>query len=278
VRPVNRQVEPHPHLNTTLPRLRRHSTQLYFLPVTRSGRDGLVSYWSTDPWWNMSDSSVAAAAKCPGFLTGLEPSAVQAILAAGQVRRVPAKHNITSGGSEATHLYLLQSGRARYYHLTRHGEAVLLAWLASGDVIGLVALLKTSCTYMGTAEAASDCELLTWERPVLRQLVSRYPVLSENGLHIALAYLRRYVARHVGLVTRTAEERLADVLLKLGRQSGEVHADGIEIQITNDQLGALADTSPFTASRVLNNWVRGGALSKGRGRVLLHAPEALMID
>ncbi len=203
---------------------------------------------------------------------------MQAILAAAQIRRISAKHNIASGGHRATHLLLVQSGRARYYHLTKQGEIVLLAWLVPGDVIGLVALLKSPSAYMATAEATSDCELLAWEHTVIRKLVARHPLLGENGLHIALGYLRNYAQRHIGLVTKTAEERLAETLLKLGDRSGEVHPNGIEIHATNDQLGALADISPFTASRVLRKWVRAGILSKGRGRVLLHAPEALMID
>jgi CRP-like cAMP-binding protein len=80
------------------------------------------------------------------------------------------------------------------------------------------------------------------------------------------------------LVTKTAEDRLAETLLRLGDQSGKVRPDGIEIRATNDQLGAFADISPFTVSRVLSNWVRAGAVSKRRGRVLLNAPEALMTD
>jgi CRP-like cAMP-binding protein len=147
-----------------------------------------------------------------------------------------------------------------------------------GDVIGLVALLRSPSDYMATAEATSDCELLAWEHSVLRKLVSQHPLLGENGLQIALDYLRSYYQNHIGLATKTAEERLAETLLRLGDQTGEVHPDGIEIQATNDQLGALANISPFTASRVLTNWARAGIVSKGRGRVTLHAPEALMID
>ncbi len=219
----------------------------------------------------------ATVADSSSFLTGLEQADTEAILAAAHVRRVSAKQNIATGGRQATHFFLIRSGRVHYYHLTKKGESVLLAWLGPGDVIGLVALLKSPSAYMATAEATSDCELLAWDRSVIRQLVSRHPLLGENGLHIALANLRTYVERHIGLVTKTAEERLAETLLKLGDKSGEVHPNGIEIRATNDQLGALADISPFTASRVLGNWKRGGILSKGRGRILLHSPEALMI-
>ena len=200
------------------------------------------------------------------------------ILAAAQIRRISAKHIITTEGDRATHLFLVQRGQARFYHLTKQGELVVLAWLVPGDVIGLVALLTSPLAYMASAEATSDCELLVWNRSVIRKLAARYPLLGENGLHMALRYLRDYINRHIGLVTKTAEERLAETLLKLGDQSGKVHPDGIEIRATNDQLAALADISEFTASRVLSNWVRAGTVSKGRGRVLLHAPEALMID
>jgi CRP-like cAMP-binding protein len=217
-------------------------------------------------------------ARTSNFLAGLQQPAVQAILAAAKIRRVSAKHNITSMGDRATHFFLVKSGRARFYHLTKYGESVLLAWLVPGDVIGLVALLASPLAYMASAEATSDCELLVWNRSVIRKLAARYPLLGENGLHLALHYLRYYIDRHIGLVTKTAEERLAATLLRLADQSNEVQPSGIDIRVTNDQLAGLADISPFTATRALRKWVRAGILSKGRGRVLLHAPEALMID
>jgi len=226
----------------------------------------------------VNPGSALAAGRAPNLLAGLEQPARQSILVEAQIRRISAKQNIVTKGDRATHLFLVQSGRVRIYHLTKQGTLVLLAWLVPGDIIGLVAMLENPLPYMATAEATSDCELLAWERSVIRKLVFRHPLLKENGLHIALGYLRNYVKRHIGLVTKTAEERLAETLLRLGDQSGKVHPDGIEIRATNDQLGALADISPFTASRVLSNWVRAGAVSKRRGRVLLHAPEALMID
>jgi CRP-like cAMP-binding protein len=226
----------------------------------------------------ISSRSASASSGSSQFLTGLEQSAMDAILGAAEFRWVSATQAITIGGSPATHLLLLQSGRARYCHLTKKGELVLLAQLVPGDVIGLMTMLKTPSAYIATAEAASDCELLVWDRARILHFLSRYPQLNENGLRIAFSYLRDYIERHVALVTGTAVERLAMTLLKLGQQSGKIHADGVEIRATNDELSALADISRFTASRALSNWVRTGTISKGRGRILLHAPEALMID
>ena len=226
----------------------------------------------------INSRSASIAALSSSFLAGLGRPAAHTILAAAQIQRISAERNISTEGCRATRLFLVQSGRARFYHLTKQGEVVLLAWLVPGDVIGLGATLKSSPPYMATAEAISDCEVLAWEHSVIRKLVSLHPLLAENALHISLGYLRTYIERHVGLVTKTAEERLAEALVRLSDQSGQFHPEGIEIRATNDELGALADISPFTASRVLNNWVHAGAVSKGRGRVLLLAPEALMVD
>jgi len=227
----------------------------------------------------MVDSqSASIAALSSSLLEGLEGPAADAILAAAQIQRISAKRNISTEGCQATRLFLFQSGRARFYHLTKQGELVMLAQLVPGDVIGLVAILKSPPPYMATAEAISDCEVLAWEHSVIRKLVSLHPLLAENGLHLALGYLRIFIDRHAGLATKTAQERLAETLVRLSDRSGQFHPEGIEIRATNDELGALADISPFTASRVLNNWVQAGAVSKKRGRVLLLAPEVLMMD
>jgi CRP-like cAMP-binding protein len=226
----------------------------------------------------ISSRSTSAVSVSSAFLAGIEQSTIHAILGAAEFRWIPATHAITTGGSPATHLLLLQSGRARYCHLTKKGDLVLLAQLVPGDVIGLMTLLKTPSAYMATAEAVSDCELLVWDRARIRTFLSRYPQLNENGLRIAFGYLQNYIERHVALVTETAVERLAKTLLKLGQQSGKIYPDGVEIRATNDELSALADISRFTASRALSDWVRTGTISKRRGRILLHAPEGLMID
>ena len=226
----------------------------------------------------ISSRSESTPAAYSAFLAGLAEAESRTILRASEFRWVPANHQITTEGDLATHLFLVQKGRARYCHLTKTGELVLLAQLVAGDVIGLLTFLKTPSTYMATAEATSECELRVWNRATVHKFVSLYPQLTENGLRIALGYLHHYVERHVSLVTENAVERLAKTVLKLAHKSGEIRPDGIEICATNDELSALADISRFTASRALSAWVQAGAISKRRGRILLHAPEALMID
>jgi CRP-like cAMP-binding protein len=150
-----------------------------------------------------------------------------------------------------------------------------LLWLAPGDIFGGATLLpQPSCFLVGT-ELVKDSSVLLWRRNTIRTLAARYPKLLENGLAIATDYLTWYLASHLGLVFRTARQRLAHVLVSLASGIGRKCPDGIDLEITNEQLANTANITLFTTSRLMSEWQRRGALAKTRGRVLLRNPEQL---
>jgi CRP-like cAMP-binding protein len=208
---------------------------------------------------------------------GLEGAASKEVLAPARLKKVPAGRFIVTEGESAGHFFLLKHGRVKYFRTTEAGEEVLLWWLVAGDVLGIAALLEDPPPYIGSAEALSDSELFVWDHVVVRRLVAIYPQLLENSLRMAIQCLRDYTERHVGLMTRTARQRLARALLELGDRAGKAGPKGLEIAVTNQQLGGLSDTSPFTASRLLKDWQHRGAITKHRGNVLIHDPELLIV-
>lgn len=212
------------------------------------------------------------------ILANMDGKAVNEILAEAKVKRAAVGRTIVTGGERAVNLFLLRTGRIRYYHLTKSGQEVLIALLHPGNVFGLGTLLRQPTAYIGTAQPLRDCELFTWSHERLRKLASKYPQIAENALRIVLHHVNTCVSRHVGLVTKTAEERLADTLVHVGDETGRVNSKGVEIEATNAHLSALADISRFTTSRLLNKWKRTGVISKGRGRVTVHSPESLLRD
>jgi len=210
------------------------------------------------------------------FLAGLDDAALRQVLDAAQVRRIAPKRDVTVSGGRPDHLFLLQAGRARLYTPTESGSEVLLLWMVPGDVIGLVSLLADPPAYMASSRTVSECEFLVWDHAAICR-AKAHQQLAENGLRLALHYVEMYMNRHVGIVTKSAESRLAEVLFHLATKGGKVRPSGVEIDITNEHLSSLSDISPFTASRLLTKWERDGRLSKQRGRVTLRAPESLMV-
>jgi CRP-like cAMP-binding protein len=210
------------------------------------------------------------------FLAGIRGHHLSEILAAARIRKFGTRQTIFREGTPPTHLFLLKSGHARFYRLSRSGDEVLLSRLTPGDAFGLGSLLPHPIPYIGTVETTRDSELLAWERARIRRLAQKYPRLAQNGLGIVLRYLTAHFDRLFDLLTCTAGERLARIVLHLGKETGVVVPAGVEITVTNEELASQANVSPFTVSRFLNRWVRSGALRKSRGKLFIHAPEKLM--
>jgi CRP-like cAMP-binding protein len=227
----------------------------------------------------MSETGLARESNAiPKLLAGIGEKDACKILDAATPAKLLANQMIVSGGEPATRLFLLRTGTVKYYRQTQSGNDVVLGWLVPGDAFGLGTLLGKSVAYFGSAKAVTECEFCVWQHDRIRKLAESYPLLADNSLRIVLEYLGALVTRHVGLVTRSAEQRLADTLLSLGRRTGKIHSGGVDVNITNEQLGDLAHTTPFTASRLLRRWKRAGAVSKERGKVVIHMPELLIID
>lgn len=212
----------------------------------------------------------------PPLFEGLEPAEVKAVLSAATQQHFPAKFVVTDQGDRADHLFLLTTGRARYFFVTAEGRKHILLWLPPGEVFGSVALLPKVSNYIVSTETVQPSYVLAWTRDRIRELAARYPRVMENALSIATEYLNIYVATHVALTTDTARQRLARLLANLASGFGHKVPEGVELDVTNEDLAHAANVTHFTASRLLSEWHRSGALTKKRGKILLRSPEALL--
>lgn len=211
------------------------------------------------------------------FLEGLAPEDARAVIAAATTRRFPPQAVLYEQGWSASESLLLSQGRARYFYITPDGRKVLLRWLIPGDVLGMAALLDAPTMYRVSAETVQDCSIFVWERQTMTALMDRYPRLIRNAVAIGVGYLDWYIAAHAALISETARQRLASVLARLAETIGRETPDGVELQITNEELANAAHITLFTASRILSEWQAEHALTKGRGRIVLHSPKRLFL-
>jgi CRP/FNR family transcriptional regulator len=211
----------------------------------------------------------------PKLLSGLTPQQREIALQRAERRDFAPNEVIVNIGKPATRLFQLTKGTAKYYRVTKTGDEVVLWWLASEDILGVGALLAEPWRYIGTAQAVEGCEVLVWKRENIRSMREIYETMTANALHIALNALAGYTDRIVGVTTETAEQRLRRTLLDLARRTGTVGPKGVDVTITNEDLGNLANVSMFTTSRLMKKWERQGVLEKGRGRLRVFSPENL---
>ena len=74
-------------------------------------------------------------------------------------------------------------------------------------------------------------------------------------------------ACHICVPTRGTKTR--HVLVESARQLGRKGHEGIELDLTNEQLAVAARMTVFTATRKLRKWRGLGILTKRRGKIVL---------
>jgi len=225
----------------------------------------------------VSKPATATANSKSLLLEGLSPFDLDVILAAAKERHFTSNSVVVSQGSSADHLFLLTRGRARFFYHTQEGKKVILLWLTPGESFGVASFLPTPFLNLVSAETLKDSSMLVWGRAAVRNLVGRYPRLLENALLIGYDYLAWYVADHAALISQTARQRLARVLVCLAKTIGQKVPTGYEFDATNEELAGAANVTPFTASRLLSEWQKNGAVLKHRGKVVLRSPERLLL-
>jgi CRP-like cAMP-binding protein len=238
---------------------------------------GSMPIMNIDMEFTMTSSQLAALrlrVKSP-FLDGLAPRDLDEVLAAGRECRFFAGTVLASQGTPANSLFLL--GRARFFLLTPDGHKIVLMWLPPGEVIGGAAMQSRLSDYIVSTETVKDCSILVWDRPAIRRLAIRYPRLLENALDMAAEFITFYAATHVALTCHTAPQRLAAILINLAQGIGHKVPKGMELDVTNEELAEAANVTHFTASRLISQWQRQGALVKTRGKILLRSPEKIFL-
>ncbi len=179
-------------------------------------------------------------------------------------------------GHPADYFYLLVRGRGRFFFVTDEGEKNILRWIVPGDVFGLGAITTEPSAYLVGVELTHDSNVLVWSRAKIRTLAALIPQLVENAISLCQDYLDWYVTAHETLTSHSAGKRLAILLIRLSSSIGVPVADGIQLDVRNDELANAANTTVFTVSRWLNKWQRCKALAKGRNKLVLQSKDLLL--
>ena len=209
------------------------------------------------------------------LLEGIPEVHRTSILGAASWQQYPAISVATNQGDQASQLFLLIKGSARFFFLTPKGQKVYLIWLKSGEIFGGTSLLRYPSPYLVSTEITKGSRAFVWKRDVIREFAIRFPRLLENALSIASDYMTWYLATHLCLVANTARERLAHVIVSLADGIGKRYPDGIHLSVTNEQLANTANISVFTTSRLLRAWQETNVVSKRRSQLIVRSPEQL---
>ena len=178
-------------------------------------------------------------------------------------------------GDASDTCYIVKEGRARAVRSHRDGRTITLARFGPGDIFGELALFedeKRSAT-VEAIEPLSVCGVLG---PDMRRLLGQHAEISSR-LVIALGRRLRETNERLSRQSfQTVQSRVAVVLSQLvDQESADGTSGDVLVTATQADLAQLAGSSRESASRFLAVLERAGVISQGRGRLVVHDPEAL---
>lgn len=189
-------------------------------------------------------------------------------------------------GDASDTCYVVHSGQARAIREHSDGRTITLATFGRGDIFGELAMFEDE-RRSATVEAVVPTTAVAVLGPDMRRLMGEHPEISSR-LVVALGRrLRETNERLARQSFQTVQSRVAVVLRDLAMQSGQSGGtqregpDGgnrgkdVLVTATQSDLAQLAGSSRESASRFLAVLERAGVISQGRGRLIVHDPEAL---
>lgn len=203
------------------------------------------------------------------ILESLSPAVREAVLSRCAPRQVVRGRTLWRQGEAAHSVAILTSGKVMSLYEARNGRSGTIGFWCAGDLVGLGDMGRRQLRqHTVRCLEASSFLLLSFE--AIDDLVAHHPEFSV-ALVRALAVRLSWVTQlALGLEAGSALERICTVLLALSDRFGEPHPEGVRInlQLTNDQLAAIAGvTRQFTSSTL--KLLRGrGLLSTSRDLVV----------
>jgi CRP-like cAMP-binding protein len=148
-------------------------------------------------------------------------------------------------GDPATEAFLLHSGRVRLLKRVRMVERSLSV-LRAGDLFGEGALLDGALR-SSTAVALAEGVALTLDRATLRQVVERFPSLSERIVTQLVRRLRDAEDQIEVLMLRDTQSKVISALLKMAQST----AGGADLALSPIELSSRVGLDVETVKRAV---------------------------
>lgn len=222
-----------------------------------------------------SPSGHAGEANLISSLTARER---EQVVARGQRRVLNRGRTLFNQGTPHDGIYLVEHGRIRVFYTAPSGREITLAYWYPGNFVGGPEIFG-STPHLWTGVAATNAIVMHFSTSALKQMVRQIPAFAIAIIESLSFKGRCYSALAQMLGTRSVTERLAHLLLHLGRLYGVREAGGLVVisGLTHAEIAHLVGATRQWVTISLRRLQDQGVLSCERGRITLHRPAELVI-
>jgi len=189
----------------------------------------------------------------------------------------PKRSVLLVEGHVARGVYVLCAGRAKLSVTSVEGKTMIVRIARPGDLLGIHATLAGQ-PYEVTAETLGPCRVDFISRKDLFALLDRQ---KASGVGLAVAVSKEFTEfiEHMRmlLLSISATEKLAQLLLRLGDEFGERTRTGVRLQtlLTHEEIAQMIGASRETVTRSLNILKRKQLIRASNGDIMIRNRAAL---
>lgn len=222
---------------------------------------------------SINDAQQAAAIAALELFDGLPPAALDHVIARARIQMLARGARVFDQGEPVERAHLLLSGAVRIAQTGADGGEIVIRFIGPGEVFGSVAIFTDHC-YPADGVAMIDSIEASWAHADLLDLIERYPRIAVNLVTIIGRRLAELQNRVREMATQHVECRIANTLLRLGRQAGRTGPAGtaITFPLRRKDIADIAGTTLYTVSRTLTDWRRKGWIADDKRALVLLSP------
>ena len=180
-------------------------------------------------------------------------------------------------GNIARGVYVLSSGRAKVSISSADGKKLIIRVAKSGDVLGLYAGL-TGRPFEATAEMVEGGRVDFISRTDLLNLMGRQQAFSSDLVEMFSRQFSEFVDNtRMLLLSESALEKLARLIVRWGRDFGERTTEGVRVQIllTQEEIAQIIGASRETVTRLFSALKRDKIIRVKRDALWIRDSDAL---
>jgi len=218
-------------------------------------------------------SSTAASPRFPCATCEVRDKAICAALDYEELRQLnaiatsvslPADKTVFYEGDKDTFLFNVVQGAVRLSKMLPDGRRQITGFLFPGDLLGLSA----EGVYAYTAEAIIDTSLCRFDRTRLTEIAEHFPKLERQLLSLASNELVQAQDHLMILGRKSADERVATILLRLAERIGQRSNSGsvLDLPMTRYDIADYTGLTIETVSRSISLFRQKGVIEMSDAR------------
>jgi CRP-like cAMP-binding protein len=206
--------------------------------------------------------------KTPELFSGLSDSDFKNMAATASFRTYRRGEVLFFRGDTIEKVLVLVDGWVKITQTSEEGKEFIIRLHGPGEVVGeLVAWFRV--THTSTAQALQECTALVWNQAAFHESLEQFPCLGRNTGEILKRRLSELERKFGEISIGTAAPRLAYGLRILLKQMGQEAEGGVEINISQEELGQMTAVDPFEVCRILRGWEHEGLVKLRRGTIVI---------